>query len=162
MEKITKKQKTILILIFAFRFINSKQIQEFLKHKDHRRINSWLKDLVEKEYVERDFKPVFGTLTKPAVYFLNKLGRDYLRKTYGGRQERYLARLREDKKRSKSFRIRRQIVADFFLIYFSRYVAQYPLIITERLGQGTSPSTEPYRFFTPAFYEELPPLRFLL
>ena len=50
---ITKKQETILTLIFTFRFINSKQIQEFLQHKDHRRINSWLKDLTEKEYVER-------------------------------------------------------------------------------------------------------------
>ena len=68
---ITNKQKIIQILIYTFRFLNSKQIQVFLNHKDHRRINSWLKDLSDKQYLERDFKPVYGTLTKPAVYFLS-------------------------------------------------------------------------------------------
>jgi len=61
---LTKKQQLILILLYCFRFLNSKQIQEFLRHKDHRRINTWLKDLSEKEYIARDFNPIFGTLTK--------------------------------------------------------------------------------------------------
>jgi hypothetical protein len=47
---ITKKQKILLTIVFTFRFINSKQIQQLLNHKDHRRINSWLKDLTEKGY----------------------------------------------------------------------------------------------------------------
>lgn len=50
---LTKIQQTILTLLFTFRFINSKQIQQFLQHKDHKRINSWLKDLEEKGYIVR-------------------------------------------------------------------------------------------------------------
>jgi hypothetical protein len=154
-EKITKKQQTILTLIYTFRFINSKQIQQFLNHKDHRRINSWLKDLVEKEYIEKDFKPVFGTLTKPAIYFLIKKGRDFIRTEYGGWQEKYLTRLREDKKRSKGFRIRCQIVVDCFLILFPDQVAQYPQTIMERLREGSFRPSKLFQFFTPALYEEL-------
>src|SRR5258708_3478584 len=47
---ITNKQKEIITLIYRFRFINRKQLQRYLKHKDARRINTWLKDLVEKKY----------------------------------------------------------------------------------------------------------------
>lgn len=79
---ITNKQKIILILLYIFRFVNSKQIQQFMNHKDHRRINSWLKELVEKQYIERDFKPVFGTLTKPAVFNLSGKGRKYMKEIY--------------------------------------------------------------------------------
>jgi helix-turn-helix protein len=73
-KDITNKEHIIIVLLLIFRFINSKQIQEFLGHKDHRRINSWLKDLVEKGYIERDFTPIYGTLTKPAVYTLSVKG----------------------------------------------------------------------------------------
>jgi hypothetical protein len=152
---ITKKQETILTLIFTFRFINSKQIQEFLQHKDHRRINSWLKDLTEKEYIERYFKPVFGTLTKPAVYYLAQKGRDYIRSVYGNWNRQYLARLREDRKRSKGFRIRCQIVADCFLILLKQQISEYPEIINKKLLEGSLPSRKELYFLTPALYDEM-------
>ena len=152
---ITNKQNTILTLILNFRFINSKQIQIFLNHKDHRRVNSWLKELTEKEYVEQDFKPVFGTLTKPAVYFLGRLGRDYIRNTFGGWQEMYITRLREDRKRSKAFRIRCQIVADCFLILFEKQIAKYPEFINKWLIERVEPQSNQPQFFTPAYFEEL-------
>lgn len=155
-NKITKKQQTILTLLFTFRFINSKQIQQLLNHKDHRRINSWLKDLVDKEYIERDFQPVFGTLTKPAVYFLSVKGRDFIRKTYHFSNYKFLARLREDKKRSKSFRIRSQIVVDCFLLLFPNQVTEYANVIDMWLNQGiTLIKSKQFQFITPAFYENL-------
>lgn len=154
-NKITKKQQTILTILFTFRFINSKQIQQLLNHKDHRRINSWLKDLVEKEYIERDFQPVFGTLTKPAVYFLSVKGRDFIRKTYFV-DDIYLARLREDRKRSKAFRIRCQIVADCFLLLFPDQVTEYIKVIDKWVNQGiTLVKSKQIQFVTPAFYEDL-------
>lgn len=154
-KKITKKQQTILTLLFTFRFINSKQIQQLLNHKDHRRINSWLKDLVDKEYIERDFQPIFGTLTKPAVYFLSIKGRDFIRKTYFV-DDIYLARLREDKKRSKAFRIRCQIVGDCFLLLFPDQVNEYVNIIAQWLDQGFKLiKSKQFQFVTPAFYEDL-------
>src|SRR3989337_671088 len=97
----TNKQNTILTLLLTFRFLNSKQIQQFLNHKDHRRINSWLKDLTDKEYIERDFRPVYGNLTKPAVFNLSPIGRKYMRETYWIVSRKYLGKLREDKDRSK-------------------------------------------------------------
>lgn len=115
---VTKKEKIILTLILIFRFLNSKQIQEFLNHKDHRRINSWLKDLTEKEYVERDFKPIYGVLTKPAVYNLTTKGRGYIRNNYTYYFPKYLRKISRDNKSSKSFRIRCQIIADWYLMLF--------------------------------------------
>ena len=154
-NNITKKQKIILTILFTFRFINSKQIQQLLNHKDHRRINSWLKDLVEKEYIERDFQPVFGTLTKPAVYFLSVKGRDFIRKTYFV-DDLYLARLREDRKRSKAFRIRCQIVVDCFLLLFPDQVTEYCTVIDKWVNQGiTLVKSKQIQFVTPAFYEDL-------
>lgn len=154
-NKITNKQQTILTLLFTFRFINSKQIQQLLNHKDHRRINSWLKDLVEKEYLERDFQPIFGILTKPAVYFLSIKGRDFIRKTYFV-DDIYLARLREDKKRSKAFRIRCQIVVDCFLLLFPNQVNEYMNVISRWLDKGIIlVKSKQFQFVTPAFYEDL-------
>jgi|SRR3989344_2351751 len=112
---LTKKQRLILILLYTFRFLNSKQIQEFLRHKDHRRINSWLKDLVTKGYIERDFKPIFGTLTKPAIYYLIALGRKDVKEGHNYYFPKYLRKISRDNKSSKAFRIRCQIIADWYL-----------------------------------------------
>src|SRR5260370_33634477 len=98
---ITNKQQNILILLLTFRFINSKQIQQFLNHKDHRRINAWLKDLAEKQYIVREYKPIYGTLTKPAVCYLSLLGRQYIRDVLYFTDDTYLTRLRGDKESSK-------------------------------------------------------------
>lgn len=115
---ITNKQQTILTLLLTFRFLNSKQIQQFLNHKDHRRINGWLKDLTEKEYTERDFKPVYGNLTKPAVYFLTAKGRKQIKDTYIYYLPRYLKKISRDNKASKGFRIKCQIMGDWYLMLF--------------------------------------------
>ncbi len=116
---ITKKERLILMLLYIFRFLNSKQIQEFLNHKDHRRINSWLKDLSNKKYIERDFKAIFGTLTKPAVYYLTALGRKDIKDGHDYYFPHYLKRISRDNKASKAFRIRCQILADWYLMLFS-------------------------------------------
>ena len=122
---ITNKQNTILILLLTFRFLNSKQIQQFLNHKDHRRINGWLKDLTDKEYIERDFKPIYGILTKPAIYFLSQKGRQYVRDSHFDVSSKYLGRLREDKKRSKAFRTKCQLVADLYLAHYPSKVSEF-------------------------------------
>lgn len=152
---VTKKQQAILTLIYTFRFINSKQIQAFLGHKDHRRINAWLKDLVEKEYVERDFTPVFGTLTKPAVYSLSIKGRAHIRNTYDNISRKYLERLRDDKNRSKSFRVRCQVLADSFFLLFPERIAALLDAIEEILDEGVTLRYNQPQFFTSAFYEDL-------
>lgn len=152
---ITNKQNTILILLLTFRFLNSKQIQQFLNHKDHRRINGWLKDLVDKEYIERDFKPIYGILTKPAVYFLSPKGRGYVRDSHWDVSRKYLGRLREDFKRSKAFRTKCQLVADLFLAHYPSKVSQLLQDFKDHLNNGVILEDNKVQFFTPAFYEIL-------
>jgi hypothetical protein len=167
---VTNKEKVIQTLLYTFRFINSKQIQQFLNHKDHRRINGWLKDLVDKEYVERDFKPIYGILTKPAVYNLTALGRRYIRNAYGYSFPKYLKRLARDNKASKSFKIRCQIIADWYLMLFppskdkdgvNKKINKTGINILDFLitilrtgkeeGKGKIPLNK-LQFFTPAFF----------
>lgn len=71
---ITEKQKEIVNLVFQYRFINRHQIQRYLNHKDAKRINTWLKDLVEKKYLGRIYSRKLLENTKPAIYFLQNNG----------------------------------------------------------------------------------------
>jgi hypothetical protein len=70
LPKLTSKQREILNLLYKFRFLNRIQIQAFLKHKEPKTINLWLKDLRENHYVEWIYSTHFAEKTKPAVYYL--------------------------------------------------------------------------------------------
>jgi hypothetical protein len=69
-DKLTLKQKEILVLLYRFRFLNRHHIQNFLKHSHSPRINTWLKYLSEKNYIHRIYSRKFAQNTIPAVYFL--------------------------------------------------------------------------------------------
>lgn len=108
---ITKKQEEIVTLIYQYRFINRKQLQRFLNHKDARRINTWLKDLVEKKYLGRIYSHKLLENTKPAIYYLNNNGIIWIRyekgMEYGADAEqleiKYLKKFYEDKHASVTF-----------------------------------------------------------
>ena len=73
--KITRKQREILDLIYSHRFLTRIQIQAFLKHKDKKTINLWLKDLRSKNYINWIYdKDNFVEKTKPAIYYLGVNG----------------------------------------------------------------------------------------
>lgn len=55
-HKLTKKQTHILFLLYRFRFLTRNHIQALLNHKDHHRINAWLKDLTEQNYLQRIYE----------------------------------------------------------------------------------------------------------
>jgi len=78
-NKITTKQKAILKLLYKYKFLDRKQIQAFLNHKYHKRINDWLKDLTQKEYLNRIYSNKFGENTKPAIYYLGLNGIRFLK-----------------------------------------------------------------------------------
>jgi len=78
MENITPKQLQILILLYHFRFLNRTQIQQFLNHKDPRRINIWLKDLTTKKILGQNYSTKLKENTKPAVYYLASKSRKIL------------------------------------------------------------------------------------
>jgi hypothetical protein len=68
---ITTKQKQILLLLYKFRFLNTNQLQILLGHKNPNRTLSWIKDLIDKGCIRRQYnRTSFESNTKPAIYFL--------------------------------------------------------------------------------------------
>lgn len=66
----------IIIYIYRFRFLNSKQYQKLLNHKSHTYILEWLRYLVNQNYIKRYYKEEFAG--KPSYYSLGTIGRKYL------------------------------------------------------------------------------------
>ena len=108
---ITQKQQEIIKLHNQYRFINTKQIQSFLKHKDKKTINIWLKDLREKHYLEWDYSTKFGENTKPAIYHIGINGIRFL-KTQDDYSINVIQKLYRDGKREDSFKQRCILIAD--------------------------------------------------
>jgi len=111
LPSITEKQKEIMDLVFRFRFINRKQIQKLLNHKDPKRINAWLKDLVDKGYLGRIYSHKLLENTKPAIYYLHNNGIVWARYekegnfgSNGGEIElKYIKKYYQDKNASTTF-----------------------------------------------------------
>ncbi|GAC1387349.1 MAG: hypothetical protein NVS1B7_1610 [Candidatus Saccharimonadales bacterium] len=107
---ITTKQKTILELLYKYRYLDRIQIQKALKHKDKRRIQAWLKDLREKQYVEWIYSTDFIEKTKPAIYYLGINGIRYLKALDQYPNEEIRKRYK-DKNRSRTFVDRSLLIA---------------------------------------------------
>ncbi|MDO8618892.1 MAG: replication-relaxation family protein [Candidatus Daviesbacteria bacterium] len=110
----SKKQKEIKQLIYTFRFLNSKQIQKLLNHKDSKTINTWLKDLTENKYLERDYTKTFGSSHIPAIYYIGLNGIRFLKK-YHNLDKDYAKRLYGEKDKSDSFKNHHIFLADIYL-----------------------------------------------
>lgn len=102
LPKITNKQTEILTLIYQFRFLNRTQIQQLLKHKDPKTINTWLKDLTEKQYLNRIYSNTIGVNTKPAIYYPAINAIRYF-KSLDQDNSAHLKKLYRDNERSQSF-----------------------------------------------------------
>lgn len=113
-KPITQKQQEILKLIYKYRFLNRIQIQAFLNHKYHKRINDWLKDLTQKEYVKRIYSNKFGENTKPAIYYLGLNGAAFIRTEYYLMSEQ-VQKLYRSKDRSEEYISQCVLIADIAL-----------------------------------------------
>ncbi len=112
---ITPKQHEIPKLIYKFRFLNRLHIQKLLNHKDKRRVNSWLKDLVEKQYLEKVPKAnTFEERIKLTVYRIGINGIRFL-KTQEDCYQEIIRKLYKDKDRSDYFISDCQLLADICL-----------------------------------------------
>ncbi len=115
LPKITPKQQEIITLHYHFRFLNTNQIQKFLKHKNKKTINTWLPDLVEKGYLKRIYDPyTFGKNTLPAVYYFGTNGIRWL-KTQESLDPGAIRKLYKDGDRSETFKSNCQLLADICL-----------------------------------------------
>ncbi len=107
---ISEKQQKIIELVYKFRFINRIQLQTLFGHKDARRINAWLKDLVDKNYLGRIYSHKLLENTKPAIYYLANNGITYVQWSsdlhFGNEmlEAKYVKKFYEDKKASDTFR----------------------------------------------------------
>jgi len=112
---ITPKQQEIPKLIYSFRFINRLQIQKLLNHKDKRRINSWLKDLIAKEYLEKVPKDnTFEQRSKLTIYRIGINGIRYLM-TQDDCSPEIIKKLYKDKNRSDNFINQCILLADSYI-----------------------------------------------
>src|SRR5579862_8255770 len=81
LHTLTKKQQDILRLLYCYRFLERKHIQQFLKHKEKRRIAAWLKDLKDNQYIDWIYDPDHPiNKNKPATYYLSLHGIQFLRR----------------------------------------------------------------------------------
>ena len=98
---VTPKQLEILILLYRFRFLNRSQIQILLKHKDTRRINTWLKDLTIKKFIGRNYSTKLKENTKPAIYYLITKSKTLLMDQPGIDNKLLLKRIYRERTRSQ-------------------------------------------------------------
>ena len=98
----TNKQQEIINLVYQFRFINRVQIQKILNHKDARRINAWLKELVELNYLGRIYSYKLLENTKPAIYYLTGEGIRFIKEKYNF-ELKDVKKFYQDKKASQKF-----------------------------------------------------------
>lgn len=113
LPNITNKQKEIILFIYRFRFLNRIQLQKLLKNKDHRNINSWLKDLTLKNYIIRIYEKSNQINTIPAKYFLSINGIKYLKSI--SIDSSLLKKFRQEKRRSDNFIEKSIFIADIYL-----------------------------------------------
>ncbi len=115
MEQTTPKQLNILLLLYRFRFLNRIQIQKLLNHKTPRRINTWLKDLTERNIVGRKYSTKLLANTKPAIYHLATKSRTILL-TQPDINEKLLKRVYREKTRSDKLINHCLLVADIYFL----------------------------------------------
>jgi hypothetical protein len=112
LPNITDKQKEIIVFLYRFRFLNRIQIQKLLNNKDHRNINTWLKDLTQKNYITRIYDRKNNTI--PAKYYLSINGIKFLR-TLPNIEKSFLKKLHQENRRSESFINKSILAADIYL-----------------------------------------------
>ncbi|MEI7690272.1 MAG: replication-relaxation family protein [bacterium] len=134
LPKITSKQREIINLIARFRFLDRIQIQKFLNHKDGARINEWLKDLTEKEYLTRSYSSIFPENTKPAVYHLARNGIRYLKDQ---NEAKTVCKFYRENERSLSFVGSCLLLANIYLDLEERSKGEIGFIVTVKSGYPT-------------------------
>jgi hypothetical protein len=124
---ITKKQKLILLYLYKFRFLNTHQFQRLLKHKNANRTLSWLKDLIEKDYVRRFYeRKSYSDSNRPAVYYLGPKARKIImdKKDITAKDLEYIY---SEPRRDKKFINRCVYIAEVYLFLLSQKEANNEL-----------------------------------
>jgi hypothetical protein len=115
--KVTPSQLELLLLLYKFRFLTTNQFQKILNLKTPRKIQFWLKDLLDKKCVSRKYdRLAFGENTKPAIYFLDTNGRQILKENQSCSVD-VLKKVYKEKTRSQKFIDHCVAIADFYIFF---------------------------------------------
>lgn len=118
--QITKKQEQILLLIYRFRFLTRIHLQTILHHKDEKRINEWLKDLTQKQYLGRILKKQERISNTPAIYHLGLNGIRFI-KTQSVCEPTYTRKLYTESGRSATFISQCLLITDIYISLSTKY-----------------------------------------
>ena len=102
LPQLTPRQQTILKLLYRYRFLNRVQIQTLMGHNDYKRINVWLADLRDNQYVGWIYSTDFTEKNKPGIYYLGLNGIRWLKQNQDHPNEEFRKRYRESA-RSRGF-----------------------------------------------------------
>lgn len=115
LPNITNKQREIPSLLGKFRFLNRFHFQLLLKHRDKRRINKWLKDLTEKEYIVNiNDNYTVREENEPAIYRIGLNGIRFL-KTLDRYSAKLIKNLYRENERSAAFISQCLLLANIYL-----------------------------------------------
>ena len=117
---ITKKQQEILLLLYKFRFLTRPQIQTLLHHKNVRRVNEWLPDLVKKKYLGRILDTEHKIHNTPAIYYIADNGIRFL-KTHPKCEKRYMNRFYDEDEKTVGFINQSILIGDIYLSLLEKY-----------------------------------------
>lgn len=115
---ITKTQQQILLLLYRFRFLNRIQLQTLLHNPDIKNINTWLKNLYDKDYIGRIVNTDSKVNVIPTIYYIGLNGIRYL-KTRKECEKTYIKKLYKEKGKSKQFIDRCLLIANVYLKKYS-------------------------------------------
>ena len=117
---ITEQQQQILLLLYRFRFLNRIHIQTLLHHKTFNRVNVWLKDLTEKNYIGKIVDTESKINIIPTKYYLSVNGIRYL-KSQPNCEIKYLSKIYRESKRSEAFINQCLFIADIYIYLSEKY-----------------------------------------
>lgn len=114
---ITKTQKTIINLLYKFRFLTVSQLQTYFNHKDPHRIKDWLKDLKNKKYIDAIVDKT--NPTKPYIYCLATKAKYILEKNEDC-DSSFFGRLHKEKGLKEKYRNHLLFMVDIYLYFLSQ------------------------------------------
>lgn len=128
-SNLTEQQALILFFLYKFRFLTIYHFLKLFKHKNHRRIQIWLSDLIKQNLISRNYSRKH--ITVPAAYFLTPRGIKYLRENREDIFKPSFQRLNRERERSKPFISHWLFVATIYLKFLELAKGDQVQFITE-------------------------------
>ncbi len=99
--QLNEQQNLILYYLYKFRFLTVFHFLKLLNHKNHHRIDVWLKDLIKHDLISRNYSRKFASTA--AAYFLTPRGIKYLKIKRKDIFKRSFKRLNREREKTKPF-----------------------------------------------------------